>query len=67
MADVFMESRDPETETPDHPAFMPAKRFGTEEELGATILYLASRAGAYCDGINLVNDGGRLSVIPSTY
>ncbi|KAH8675043.1 short-chain dehydrogenase [Ilyonectria robusta] len=67
MADFIISSRDPETETLDHQDFMPARRFGTEEEMGGSILYLASRAGAYCNGLVLANDGGRLSVIPSTY
>jgi hypothetical protein len=38
-----------------------------DDELGGTILYLASRAGAYCNGVVLVNDGGRLGVTVSTY
>ncbi|KAH8659787.1 short-chain dehydrogenase [Xylariales sp. PMI_506] len=67
MANPIIENRDPENETPEHEAFMPARRFGTEEELGGSILYLASRAGSYCNGFVLSNDGGRLSVIPSTY
>jgi NAD(P)-dependent dehydrogenase (short-subunit alcohol dehydrogenase family) len=49
------------------PEFVPARRFGGEEEMGGTILYLASRAGAYCNGVVLVNDGGRLGVTVSTY
>ncbi|KAI2626987.1 short-chain dehydrogenase [Hypomontagnella submonticulosa] len=67
MADALISGRDPETEELGHEAFMPARRFGTEEEMGGTILYLTSRAGAYCNGLNLLNDGGRLAVVPSTY
>ncbi|KEY72751.1 hypothetical protein S7711_02537 [Stachybotrys chartarum IBT 7711] len=67
LADPIISSRDPEDEGLDHPAFMPARRFGTEEEMGGTVLYLASMAGAYCNGLVLLNDGGRLSVVPSTY
>jgi NAD(P)-dependent dehydrogenase (short-subunit alcohol dehydrogenase family) len=67
MAAPIFESRDPETEGLDHPDFMPARRFGTEEEMAGTILYLASKAGAYCNGTIFTFDGGRLAVIPSTY
>jgi len=41
---------------------MPARRAGTEQEMAATALYLASPAGAYVTGANLVIDGGRLLV-----
>jgi len=67
MTNAVMAPRDPESETLDHPSFMPARRFGTDEEIGGSILYLASRAGAYCNGLVLLNDGGRVAVIPSTY
>lgn len=36
----------------------------TEEEMGGTILYMASRAGGYLNGTILMLDGGRLNVIP---
>ncbi|TGJ81256.1 hypothetical protein E0Z10_g7512 [Xylaria hypoxylon] len=67
MAAPIMGSRDPETEGLDDPKFIPARRFGTEEEIAGMILYLASKAGAYCNGTILNFDGGRLAVIPSTY
>ncbi|KAI0859219.1 short-chain dehydrogenase [Xylaria cubensis] len=67
MAEPIISLRDPETEGIDHPDFMPARRFGTEEELAGTILYLASKAGAYCNGAIFNFDGGRLAVVPSTY
>ncbi|KAI0871346.1 short-chain dehydrogenase [Hypoxylon argillaceum] len=67
MAAPMLAARDPETEGVDHPDFMPARRFGTEEEVAGSILYLAGRAGAYCNGLILNFDGGRLAVIPSTY
>ncbi|EPE34769.1 NAD(P)-binding Rossmann-fold containing protein [Glarea lozoyensis ATCC 20868] len=41
---------------------MPARRPGTEEEMAATALYLASKAGAYMTGANMVVDGGRMLV-----
>lgn len=55
----------------DRPGFnvgtIPAGRFGTEEDMRGTVLYLASRAGAYSNGVVLITDGGRLSQIPSSY
>ncbi|KAF8524962.1 short-chain dehydrogenase [Gautieria morchelliformis] len=45
---------------------IPADRGGTEEEMTATVLYLASRAGCYVNGQELVVDGGFLAVNPST-
>lgn len=45
----------------------PAERFGVEEEMAGTILYLASKAGGYCNGSVSVVDGGALSVHPSSY
>jgi NAD(P)-dependent dehydrogenase (short-subunit alcohol dehydrogenase family) len=46
---------------------IPLERSGTEEDMAGCILFLASRAGAYCTGNVLVMDGGRLSVMPATY
>lgn len=46
---------------------IPAERVGTEEDMGGTILYLTSRAGAYCNGNVMIIDGGRLSLMPGTY
>lgn len=40
-------------------ANIPAGRFGTPEELGAAIAFLATPAAAYINGINLPVDGGR--------
>lgn len=67
MANAVIEGRDPDTESVNNPNFIPARRFGGEEEMGGTVLYLASRAGSFCNGLVLVNDGGRLSVTTSTY
>ncbi|XXH01864.1 T-complex protein 1 subunit zeta [Hypoxylon texense] len=47
--------------------FVPAQRFGDEEDMSGAILFLVSRAGAYINGNVLVTDGGRLSVLPSSY
>ncbi|KAK3166784.1 hypothetical protein OEA41_009909 [Lepraria neglecta] len=46
---------------------IPAERTGTPEDMAGCILYLTSRAGAYCTGNVVVTDGGRLSIMPSTY
>ena len=46
---------------------IPAQRPGAPEDMAGTILYLTSRAGAYCTGCVVVTDGGRLSMMPSTY
>ncbi|KAL9094873.1 MAG: hypothetical protein Q9165_002822 [Trypethelium subeluteriae] len=48
-------------------SFIPAERIGSEEDMGGTVLYMASRAGSYLNGSIMVIDGGRLSVLPATY
>ena len=39
---------------------MPAKRAGEEDDIAGAVLYLASCAGSYIDGVNLCIDGGRI-------
>ena len=46
---------------------IPAERAGTEEDMAGTILYMTSRAGAYCNGNVVVTDGGRLNISPAVY
>lgn len=46
---------------------IPAERVGSEEDMAGCILYMTSRAGAYLNGNVIVTDGGRLSIMPSTY
>jgi NAD(P)-dependent dehydrogenase (short-subunit alcohol dehydrogenase family) len=46
---------------------VPLQRAGKEEDMAATVLFLTSRGGAYLNGQVLLTDGGRLSVLPSTY
>ncbi|KAK6216488.1 hypothetical protein LQW54_003494 [Pestalotiopsis sp. IQ-011] len=67
LASNMIGNRDPGTETMDTPGYIPARRFGGDEEMGGTILYLAGRAGAFNNGLILVTDGGRLSIMPSEY
>lgn len=47
-------------------ASVPLGRMGDEADMAGQILYLASRAGAYCNGNIVVADGGRLTTFPST-
>ncbi len=39
---------------------VPQQRMGNEEELAGTVLYLASKAGGFCNGALIVIDGGFL-------
>ncbi|KAK4098491.1 NAD(P)-binding protein [Parathielavia hyrcaniae] len=67
LASFMVRDRDPSTEAPDDPRFLPSRKFGGDEEMAGTLLYLASRAGAYCNGTVLMMDGGRLGVMRSSY
>ncbi|KAJ4388324.1 hypothetical protein N0V85_007676 [Neurospora sp. IMI 360204] len=67
LAAGLIGNRDPGNESFESPHFIPTRKFGGEEEMAGTVLYLASRAGSFCNGLILVNDGGRLSLIPSSY
>jgi NAD(P)-dependent dehydrogenase (short-subunit alcohol dehydrogenase family) len=67
MAQPLIVGRDFGKETLEDAMFIPARRIGGEEEMGGSVLYLASRAGAFCNGLILLNDGGRLSIIPASY
>jgi len=45
----------------DMKASVPARRFGTAEEIAAVAGFLATPAAAYVNGVNLPVDGGRLA------
>ncbi|KAF2739626.1 NAD(P)-binding protein [Polyplosphaeria fusca] len=46
---------------------LPAMRVGDGEDLAGVVLFLVGRAGAYLNGCVLLNDGGRMCVLPGTY
>ncbi|EMD93183.1 hypothetical protein COCHEDRAFT_1098439, partial [Bipolaris maydis C5] len=45
--------------------YIPAERAGSVIDLTGTVLFLASRAGGYISGAEIVSDGGLLAVPPS--
>lgn len=49
------------------PSLVPLERYGTVEDMGGLILFLASKAGSYINGGVFLNDGGRLTLFPSTF
>lgn len=57
----------PEDEGSVPASFGTGGRTGHEVEAAGAILYLASIAGAYSNGITLLADGGSTVVMPSTY
>ena len=46
---------------------IPATRTGVESDMVGTVMWIASRAGAYLNGNVTVLDGGRVSQLPGTY
>ncbi len=46
---------------------IPEGRIGNETDLTGAILYLASKAGSFVNGLSLLIDGGLLGSLPSTY
>lgn len=46
---------------------VPAGRQGTFEEIAGSLLHLVGKSGAYLNGLVLVTDGGRLSVMEASY
>ncbi|KAH7157644.1 hypothetical protein B0J13DRAFT_175480 [Dactylonectria estremocensis] len=46
---------------------VPMRRLGDEQDMAGTLLYLASRAGAYTNGAVVTVDGGRLGNFPAVF
>lgn len=46
---------------------VPMERWGGVDDIGGLVLFLASKAGAYVDGVAHIIDGARLTLFPSTY
>lgn len=46
---------------------VPMQRMGDTQDMAGVMLYLASRAGAYCNGSVITVDGGRLGNFPTTW
>jgi len=46
---------------------IPMQRWGGVDDIGGLVLFLASKAGAYVDGVTHILDGARLALFPSTY
>lgn len=46
---------------------VPLARFGRDQELAGSVLFLLSKAGGYMSGDILINDGGCLNGLPSSY
>lgn len=67
LAAGMIGSRNPEEEGVDDPRFIPVRRFGRDEDMAGTLLYLASHAGGFCNGTILLMDGGRAAVMPTSY
>ncbi|KAJ6080441.1 short-chain dehydrogenase [Penicillium canescens] len=66
LASALIGNRKAEEEAFEDQRFIPARRFGGDEEIAGAILYLTSRAGSYSNGSILLTDGGRLSVMTGT-
>lgn len=47
-------------------SIIPIGRTGDDADITGTVLFMVSRAGAYCNGNIVVLDGGRLGTFPST-
>ncbi|KAI1497738.1 short chain dehydrogenase [Biscogniauxia marginata] len=67
LATQMTYGQNPSMETPEDDRYITAQRFGRDEEMAGTTLYIANRAGAFCNGLILVMDGGKLSTMPSEY
>lgn len=48
-------------------SMVPLQRAGSVEDIAGAVLFLTSKAGTYLSSSVIVTDGGRLSVLPSSY
>lgn len=64
---LFHPGREPEVESNVPFDVVPLGRTGTREDAAGAILFLASRAGTYCNGNVVVLDSGRLARLSSVY
>jgi len=48
-------------------AQVPLERYGTAQDMGGLVMFLASKAGAYINGGVHLSDGGRLGLFASTF
>lgn len=64
IVDLFLNAKEGPKALP--ATIVPGRRMGNEQDMGGTMLYLASKAGAYCNGAVITIDGGRLTLFPST-
>jgi NAD(P)-dependent dehydrogenase (short-subunit alcohol dehydrogenase family) len=55
----------PDSEVPKE--MVPLRRMGDDQDVAGAMLYLVSRAGAYCNGAVIIVDGGRLGNFPGTF
>lgn len=67
LSAAVLQGRDATKEGAFPKSFIPLERTGDEQDMAGTILYLASRSGAYLNGLILVIDGGRLTAMPGSY
>ncbi|KAF2837431.1 NAD(P)-binding protein [Patellaria atrata CBS 101060] len=67
LANPLITAMDPNNTGQFDSSYIPSNRIGDDQDMAGAILYLASRAGAFCNGNVVVFDGGRLSLMPSTY
>lgn len=63
----IMEGKDATREGAFPTNFIPNQKAGDEEDMGGTILYMVSRAGAYLNGSIVLIDGGRCGVLNTSY
>ncbi|KAF2172798.1 hypothetical protein M409DRAFT_49326 [Zasmidium cellare ATCC 36951] len=64
---LFDKSEDPSVEGAFPKSFVPAERLGATSDMAGFVLYAAGQAGAYLNGNIMVLDGGRMSLMPTSY